>query len=47
MMIEKGLLEEVKHFMNKGIREVQSIQAIGYKEIYAYLDGNSSIRRGN
>ena len=46
-MMEKGLLEEVKGFMNKGIRDVQSIQAIGYKEIYAYLDGQSYFRRCN
>ncbi|TQR04698.1 tRNA (adenosine(37)-N6)-dimethylallyltransferase MiaA [Psychrobacillus soli] len=39
LMVEKGLLEEVKKLHEKGIREVQSIQAIGYKEIYAYLDG--------
>ena len=29
--------------MNKSIRDVQSIQAIGYKELYAYLDGKSSL----
>ncbi|WP_277585804.1 tRNA (adenosine(37)-N6)-dimethylallyltransferase MiaA [Psychrobacillus antarcticus] len=42
IMLEKGLLEEVKTLYSKGIRDVQSIQAIGYKEIYAYLDGNVS-----
>ena len=40
IMLEKGLLGEVKTLNSKGIRNVQSIQAIGYKEIYAYLDGN-------
>jgi tRNA dimethylallyltransferase len=39
LMLEDGLLEEVKALYNKGIRDVQSIQAIGYKEIYEYLDG--------
>ncbi|SES35453.1 tRNA (adenosine(37)-N6)-dimethylallyltransferase MiaA [Psychrobacillus sp. OK032] len=39
LMVEKGLLEEVKKLHERGIRGVQSIQAIGYKEIYAYLDG--------
>lgn len=39
MMIEEGLLEEVKNLYRRGLRECQSIQAIGYKEIYAYLDG--------
>lgn len=38
-MIEEGLLEEVKGFYQQGLRDCQSIQAIGYKEIYAYLDG--------
>lgn len=39
LMVEKGLLDEVKLLHEKGIRGVQSIQAIGYKEIYAFLDG--------
>ncbi|MFJ8261447.1 tRNA (adenosine(37)-N6)-dimethylallyltransferase MiaA [Rummeliibacillus sp. NPDC094406] len=43
MMMEKGLLEEVKGLYNRGIRDVQSIKAIGYKEIYAYLDGRVSL----
>ncbi|MDN7241209.1 tRNA (adenosine(37)-N6)-dimethylallyltransferase MiaA [Planococcus sp. N028] len=38
-MLEAGLLEEVKALRDRGIRDVQSIQAIGYKELYAYLDG--------
>lgn len=42
IMLENGLLEEVKTLHSKGIRDVQSIQAIGYKEIYAYLDGDVS-----
>ena len=43
MMMEKGLLNEVKGLYEQNIRDVQSIQAIGYKEIYAYLDGKSSL----
>lgn len=39
LMVEKGLLDEVKKLHENGIRGVQSIQAIGYKEIYEYLDG--------
>ncbi len=39
LMIEKGLLEEVKGLYDKGIRDVQSIKAIGYKELYSYFDG--------
>lgn len=38
-MVEQGLLEEVEDLHQRGIRGVQSVQAIGYKEIYAYLDG--------
>lgn len=44
LMMEKGLLDEVKGLYNRGIRDVQSIKAIGYKEIYAYLDGNVTLQ---
>lgn len=43
IMLEKGLLKEVEALYSKDIRDVQSIQAIGYKEIYAYLDGDVSL----
>lgn len=43
IMMEKGLLEEVKGLWQKDIRDVQSIQAIGYKELYDYLDGKCSL----
>ncbi|WP_442599618.1 tRNA (adenosine(37)-N6)-dimethylallyltransferase MiaA [Neobacillus sp. D3-1R] len=39
LMIKAGLLEEVQSLYEQGIKDVQSIQAIGYKEIYEYLDG--------
>lgn len=39
LMIEAGLLEEVRALYEAGIRDVQSIKAIGYKELYAYFDG--------
>lgn len=39
LMMEKGLLEEVKYLWDQNIRDVQSVQAIGYKELYAYFDG--------
>jgi tRNA dimethylallyltransferase len=42
MMIAEGLLEEVSGLHKQGIRDCQSIQAIGYKEIYDYLDGKVS-----
>ncbi|MFP7296199.1 tRNA (adenosine(37)-N6)-dimethylallyltransferase MiaA [Neobacillus niacini] len=42
MMISEGLLEEVSELHKQGFRDCQSIQAIGYKEIYDYLDGKVS-----
>ncbi|MFS0823524.1 tRNA (adenosine(37)-N6)-dimethylallyltransferase MiaA [Bacillus sp. 1P02SD] len=43
LMIESGLLEEVSTFHSQGLRECQSIQAIGYKELYRYLEGLLSL----
>jgi tRNA dimethylallyltransferase len=43
LMIEEGLIEEVKGFYQQGLRDCQSIQAIGYKEIYAYLEGKVTL----
>ncbi len=43
IMVKDGLLEEVKQLYDKGLRDVQSIQAIGYKEIYEYFDGNVTL----
>ena len=37
-MMEEGLLEEVEVLHKRGLREAQSIKAIGYKEIYEYFD---------
>ena len=42
-MIEAGLLKEVRGLYDAGIRDVQSIKAIGYKELYAYFDGLLSL----
>ncbi|WP_088105173.1 tRNA (adenosine(37)-N6)-dimethylallyltransferase MiaA [Halalkalibacter urbisdiaboli] len=42
LMIKSGLIEEVKSLKERGIKNCQSVQAIGYKEIYDYLDGNCS-----
>ncbi|HEY4553235.1 MAG TPA: tRNA (adenosine(37)-N6)-dimethylallyltransferase MiaA [Bacillaceae bacterium] len=39
LMLQEGLLEEVMSLHQRGIRDVQSVKAIGYKEIYQYLDG--------
>ncbi|WP_417900493.1 tRNA (adenosine(37)-N6)-dimethylallyltransferase MiaA [Bacillus haimaensis] len=38
LMVEQGLFEEVESLYKKGIRDCQSIQAIGYKELYGYFD---------
>lgn len=37
IMMEQGLLEEVKHFYH--LREHNSLNTVGYKEIFKYLDG--------
>lgn len=38
VMMEEGLLDEVEALHKRGLRDAQSIKAIGYKEIYAYFD---------
>ncbi len=43
IMMEQGLLEEVKSLYERGIRDVQSVQAIGYKELYDYFDGRLTL----
>jgi tRNA dimethylallyltransferase len=43
LMMKQGLLDEVQYFYEKGLRECQSIQAIGYKELYDYFDGKVSL----
>ena len=43
MMLEKGLLEEVKSLKNMGlIADMQSMKGIGYKELLYYLDNKIS-----
>lgn len=40
IMLEKGLVDEVKNLLNMGYsRDLVSMQGIGYKEIIKYLDG--------
>lgn len=43
IMLKKGLLDEVKSFYNKKIYTKPLLSAIGYKELYSYLDGNISL----
>ncbi|MFC7392632.1 tRNA (adenosine(37)-N6)-dimethylallyltransferase MiaA [Scopulibacillus cellulosilyticus] len=42
-MIEAGLIEEARRLYDSGIRNTQSVQAIGYKELYLYFDGECSL----
>lgn len=43
LMMEAGLLEEVRALYDAGIRDVQAIKAIGYKEFYTYFDGRATL----
>ncbi len=42
-MIEKGLVEEVKSFLPQ--RHCNALNTVGYKETFAYLDGEYSLER--
>jgi tRNA dimethylallyltransferase len=37
-MMEEGLVEEARELWDRGVRNVQSVQAIGYKELYQYFE---------
>nr|WP_088072504.1 tRNA (adenosine(37)-N6)-dimethylallyltransferase MiaA [Gottfriedia luciferensis] len=39
LMLNEGLMDEAKDLYDKGIKNCQSVQAIGYKELYDYFDG--------
>lgn len=39
-MVSNGLIEEAQNIYNRGIRNFQSVQAIGYKEIFEYIEGH-------
>lgn len=44
LMMEKGLLEEVKRLKEMGYtKDLVSMQGLGYKEMLAYLDGECSL----
>lgn len=43
IMIKEGLLNEVKVFYDKNVRTKPLLNAIGYREIYSYFDGNISL----
>ena len=42
VMLDNGLLDEVKSFFDKDMRYKPLLGGIGYKELYSYLDGNIS-----
>lgn len=42
LMVEEGLVEEVQGFFQQGLKGCQSIQAIGYKELYDFFNGKIS-----
>ncbi len=43
-MIDNGLVQEVEMLKSKGYsRELTSMQGLGYKEIYSYLDGEMTL----
>ncbi|MTH51805.1 tRNA (adenosine(37)-N6)-dimethylallyltransferase MiaA [Bacillus mangrovi] len=42
-MMEQGLEEEVSRLYGSGLRNTQSVQAIGYKELYEFLEGRVSL----
>ncbi len=45
LMIEKGLVEEVKGLREMGCKkDMVSMQGLGYKEILEYLDGDTSLK---
>ncbi|MBA4536282.1 tRNA (adenosine(37)-N6)-dimethylallyltransferase MiaA [Bacillus aquiflavi] len=43
IMIQQGLVDEVKALYDQGLRGCQSVQAIGYKELYDYFDKKISL----
>jgi len=42
-MVDNGLIEEVKPYYEKNIRTKPLLNAIGYKEIYKYFDGEYTL----
>ncbi|MBI6120600.1 tRNA (adenosine(37)-N6)-dimethylallyltransferase MiaA [Salegentibacter maritimus] len=41
IMIKEGLMEEAKNLFQK--RELNALNTVGYKELFAYLEGNQSL----
>ena len=46
IMVKNGLLTEIEDLLSKGVtKENQCMQAIGYKEIIDYIEGNCSLEQ--
>ncbi|MBU5267717.1 tRNA (adenosine(37)-N6)-dimethylallyltransferase MiaA [Virgibacillus proomii] len=45
MMMERGLINEVKKLYQKGYTHEQSMQAIGYKEFIPYFKGEKTLKK--
>lgn len=45
IMIDEGLVNEVEGLYQSGLRNCQSIQGIGYKELYEFFNGNVSFQQ--
>ncbi|OCA89280.1 tRNA (adenosine(37)-N6)-dimethylallyltransferase MiaA [Bacillus sp. FJAT-27225] len=43
LMMKAGLHDEVHSLVNKGFRNTQAMQAIGYKEFFPYFDGGGTL----
>jgi len=43
IMLDQGLIDEAKQLYEKGIRNYQSVQAIGYKELFDYFEGRYTL----
>ena len=44
IMLQNGLIDEVRALMNMGCtKEMQSMQGIGYKEVFEYLEGDITL----
>ena len=43
IMVEDGLLDEVKSLYDRNIRSKAIMTGIGYKELYDYFDGNTTL----
>jgi len=43
IMMAQGFLEEAKTLWDEGVRNMQSVQAIGYRELHQYIEGEISL----